>query len=256
MDANTVRLGETDVARIGLGTNRLTNTPEHVAFIREAVELGVRMIDTAHTYTGGESEATIGEALSPVPEGRVVATKGGYTPSTGSPQSLRSQIDESLRRLRTDVIDLYYLHRVDPQTPLEESVGTIAEYRNAGKIRHVGLSQVGVDQIELARSIVPIAAVQNHYNLSERGWDDVIDHCAREGIVFVPYFPLKGSDGRAVDKIAERRGATPAQIRLAWLLRRSPATLPIPGTLSPEHLKENLAALEIELSDAEFDALS
>jgi pyridoxine 4-dehydrogenase len=256
MNASTVRLGEIEVARIGLGTNRLTNTPEHVAFIRDAAELGVRMIDTAHTYTGGESEATIGEALSPVTEGCIVATKGGYAPGTGSPESLRSQIDESLRRLRTDVIDLYYLHRVDPQTPLEESVGTIAAYRDAGKIRHVGLSQVGIDQIELARTIVPIAAVQNHYNLSERGWDDVIDHCAREGIVFVPYFPLKGSGGRAVDEIAERRGATPAQIRLAWLLRRSPATVPIPGTLSVEHLKENLAALEIELTDAEFDALS
>jgi pyridoxine 4-dehydrogenase len=185
-----------------------------------------------------------------------VATKGGYAPGTGNPEALRSQIDESLRRLRTDAIDLYYLHRVDPQTPLEESVGTIAEYRDAGKIRHVGLSQVGVDQIELARTIVPIAAVQNHYNLSERGWDDVIDHCAREGIVFVPYYPLNGSDGRAVDAMAERHGATSAQIRLAWLLRRSPATLPIPGTLSSEHLKENLAALEIELTDAEFDALS
>ena len=189
MSANTVRLGDTDVTRIGLGSNRLTRTAEHVAFVRQAVDLGVRMIDTAHTYTGGESEATIGEALSPVPEGCVVATKGGYAPGTGNPEALRSQIDESLRRLRADAIDLYYLHRVDPQTPFQESVGTIAEYRDAGKIRHVGLSQVGVDQIELAREIVPVAAVQNHYNLSERGWDEVIDHCAREGIVFVPYFP-------------------------------------------------------------------
>jgi aryl-alcohol dehydrogenase-like predicted oxidoreductase len=256
MSANTVTVGDTDVTRIGLGSNRLTHTAEHVAFVREAVDLGVRMIDTAHTYTGGESEQTIGEALSPVPEGCVVATKGGYAPGTGNPEALRSQIDESLRRLRTDAIDLYYLHRVDPQTPLEESVGTIAEYHDAGKIRHVGLSQVGVDQIELARTIVPIAAVQNHYNLSERGWDDVIDHCAREGIVFIPYFPLKGGGAAALGEIAERRGATSAQIRLAWLLRRSPATLPIPGTLSLEHLKEDLAALEIELTDAEFDALT
>jgi pyridoxine 4-dehydrogenase len=256
MDASTVRLGDTDVARIGLGTNRLTNTPEHAAFVRESVELGARMIDTAHTYTGGESEQTIGEALSPVPEGCIVATKGGYAPGTGRPEVLRAQIDESLRRPRTEVIDLCYLHRVHPDTPLEESVGAIAEYREAGKIRHVGLSQVGIEQIEVARTIVPIAAVQNHYNLSERGWDDVVDHCAREGIVFVPYFPLKGEGGRALDEIAERHHSTAAQIRLAWLLRRSPATLPIPGTLSLEHLKENLAALKIELTDAEFDSLS
>ena len=251
-----LRLGDTDMTRIGLGTNRLTNTPEHVAFVREAVGLGVNMIDTAHTYTGGQSEETIGAALSPVPEGCIVATKGGYAPGDGRPAVLRSQIEESLRRLRAEVIDLYYLHRVHPDTTLEQSVGAIAANRDAGKIRHVGLSQVGIDQIEQARKIVPIAAVQNHYNLSERGWDDVVDHCAREGIVFVPYFPLKAGGGRVLADIAERHGATPAQIRLAWLLRRSPATLPIPGTLSLEHLKENLAALEIELTDAEFDALS
>jgi pyridoxine 4-dehydrogenase len=181
MNASRLKVAETDVLRIGLGTNRLTNTPGHVAFIKEAVDLGVRMIDTAHTYTGGESEQTIGLALSPVPEGCIVATKGGYAPGTGRPEVLRTQIDESLRRLRTEVIDLYYLHRVHPDTPLEESVGTIAEYRDAGKIRHVGLSQVGIDQIDAARAIVPIAAVQNEFNLIERGWDDVVDHCAREG---------------------------------------------------------------------------
>jgi pyridoxine 4-dehydrogenase len=256
MSANTVRLGGIEVARIGLGTNRLTNTPEHVSLIREAVELGVGMIDTAYTYTDGGSEQTIAAALSPFPDGCIVATKGGYAPGTGRPEVLRAQIEESLRRLRTDAIDLYYLHRVDPQTPLEESVATIAEYREAGKIRLVGLSQVGIDQIERARTIVPIAAVQNHYNLSERGWDDVIDHCAREGIVFVPYFPLKRSGGRDVDRIAERHDATPSQIRLAWLLRRSPATLPIPGTLSIDHVKENLSALDLELTDAEFGALA
>jgi len=251
-----LRLGDTDMTRIGLGTNRLTNTHEHVAFVREAVGLGVNMIDTAHTYTGGQSEETIGAALSPVPEDCIVATKGGYAPGDGRAEVLRSQIEESLRRLRAEVIDLYYLHRVHPDTPLEQSVRAIAEYRDAGKIRRVGLSQVGIDQIEQARKIVPIAAVQNHYNLSERGWDDVVDHCAREEIVFVPFFPLKGGGGRALDDIAQRHGATPAQIRLAWLLRRSPATLPIPGTLSLKHLKENLAALAIELTDAEFDALS
>jgi pyridoxine 4-dehydrogenase len=251
-----LRLGDTDMTRIGLGTNRLTNTPQHVALLREAVALGVTMIDTAHTYTDGESEETIGAALSPVPEGCIVATKGGYAPGTGRAEVLRGQIEESLRRLRTDVIDLYYLHRVHPETPLEETLGVVAEYRDAGKIRHVGLSEVGIDLIERARELVPIAAVQNHYNLSERKWDDVVEHCAREGIVFVPFFPLKRSGARALDQIAERRGATTAQIRLAWLHRRSPVTLPIPGTLSHEHLKENVAALRIELSDAEFDALS
>ena len=256
MNATTIRLGDTDLTRIGLGTNRLTNTPENVAFVNDAAGLGIRMIDTAHTYTGGKSEETIGAALSPVPDGVVVATKGGYQPGTGRPDVLRTQIETSLRRLRTEVIDLYYLHRVHADTPIEDSAGVIAEHRDAGKIRHVGLSQVGIDQIERARAIVPIAAVQNHYNLSERGWDDVVDYCAREAIAFVPYFPLKGSGGRALDDIAGRHRATPAQIRLAWLLRRSPATLPIPGTLSIEHLKENLGALEIQLTDEEFAALS
>jgi pyridoxine 4-dehydrogenase len=249
-----LRLADTDVARIGLGTNRLRNTPENVAFVKAAVAAGVGVVDTAYTYTGGESEQTIGAALSPVPEGSVVATKGGFRPGTGTPEALRAQIDESLRRLQTDSIQLYYLHRVDPETPLEDSLGAIAEAREGGKIEHVGLSEVGVAQIERARRVVPIAAVQNEYNLSERRWDDVVDHCAAEGIVFVPYFPLRGG-GPALAEIAERHGATPTQITLAWLLRRSPATLPIPGTLSLEHAKQNLAALEIRLTDDEFEAL-
>jgi pyridoxine 4-dehydrogenase len=251
-----LKLGDVEVARIGLGTNRLTDTLEHVAFIRDAVGAGVNHIDTAYTYAGGQSEQTIGAALSPEPDGVVVATKGGYSPGAGRPEILREQIDESLRRLRTGAIDLYYLHRVHPDTPLEESVGALEDARDAGRIRHVGLSNVGIDQIERARSIVPIAAVQNHYNLSERRWDDVVDHCEREGIVFVPYFPLRAEDPPALEEIAERHRATRSQIRLAWLLRRSPVTLPIPGTLSLDHVKENLAALEIELTDDEFKALS
>lgn len=251
----TVRLGANDVARIGLGTNRLRDTPENIAFLQEAVAAGVTHIDTAHTYTGGESEETIGAASAPFRDGCVVATKGGFAAGHGRPDVLRAQIEESLRRLRTERIDLYYLHRVHPETPLEESLRAIAEYREAGKIRHVGLSQVGVEQVERARDVVPIAAVQNRYNLSERAWDNVVDYCAAEGIVFVPYHPLRGDGGTALAEIAERRGATPAQIALAWLLKRSPAMLPIPGTLSLEHLKENLAALELELSDAEFEAL-
>jgi pyridoxine 4-dehydrogenase len=248
-----LRFGEIEVARIGLGTNRLTNTPEHVAFVKEAVAAGVNLIDTAHTYTRGESEETIGAALSPVPNGCVIATKGGW--NGARPEVLRAEIEESLRRLRADNIALYFLHRVDPETPLEESLGAIKDCQDDGKIGHVGVSNAGIDQIERARQVVPIAAVQNHYNLSERTSEEVVDYCAGEGIAFLPYFPLRGDGGPALAEIAERRGAAPKQIALAWLLRRSPTMLPIPGTLSLEHLKENLAALEIELSEGEFHAL-
>ncbi|MDX6690787.1 MAG: pyridoxine 4-dehydrogenase [Solirubrobacteraceae bacterium] len=252
-----VIFGDAEIARIGLGTNRLTHTPANAAFIREAVRAGVGMIDTAHLYTRGQSEETIGAALGsdPDPGGCVVATKGGYDPGHGRPEVLEAEIEESLRRLRTDSIALYYLHRVDPQTPLEESLGAIKQYRDRGKIRHVGISEVSIDEIERARQVVPIAAVQNHYNLTERKYEPVVDYCARENIVFVPFFPLRGGGGRALAEIAARHGATPSQIKLAWLLRRSPAMLPIPGTLSLEHLEENIAALQIELTDADFEAL-
>ena len=251
----TLKLGDVEVTRIGLGTNRLTNTPEHVELVKGAVAAGVSLIDTAYSYARGESEETIGAALSPVTERVVVATKGGYHPGEGRPEVLWAQIEESLRRLRTESIALYYLHRVDPQTPLEESLGAIAEYRERGKIRHVGLSAVSIAEIERARQVVPIAAVQNQYNLSDHRSDDIVDYCAAEGIAFVPFFPLGGGGGRALAEIAERHGATQTQIALAWLLRRSPAMLPIPGTLSLDHLRENLAALEIELSEDEFQAL-
>jgi pyridoxine 4-dehydrogenase len=250
-----VKLGEVEVTnRVGLGTNRLTRTPEHVALVKAAVAAGVQMIDTAHSYAGGQSEETIGEALSPIPDGCVVATKGGGSGS-GRPDVLRAEIEQSLSRLRTDAITLYYLHRVDPQVPLEESLGAIKEYRDRGKIRHVGLSQVDVEQIERARRVVPVAAVQNHYNLAERKYDQVVDHCEREGIVFVPFFPLRRVGGGRLAEIAKRHSATTQQIALAWLLRRSPAMLPIPGTLSREHLKENVAAAKIELTDSEFEEL-
>jgi pyridoxine 4-dehydrogenase len=251
-----LRLGDVEVARIGLGTNRLANTPTNVAFVQAAVSAGVGMIDTAHSYAAGDSETTIGAALAPIPERVVVATKGGGGGGSGRgrPEILQAEIEDSLRRLRTDSIALYYLHRVDPETPIEESLAAIKQYCDRGKIRQVGLSEVSVEQIERARRVVPIAAVQNHYNLSERKHEAVVDHCAKENIVFVPFFPLKGDGGGALTQIAARHGATPAQITLAWLLRRSPTMLPIPGTLSLEHLKENLAALEIELADAEFEA--
>ena len=183
--------------RIGLGTNRLTNTPGRVAFVRAAIGAGVTHVDTAHSYAGGESERTIGAALSPFREGIVVATKGGLQPGEGRPGLLAAQIEDSLRRLRTETIDLYYLHRVDPETPLAESLRLIADYRDAGKIRDVGLSEVGIGEIEQARAIVPVAAVQNHYSPSERRSDDVVDHCTREGITFVPFFPLPRGESAA-----------------------------------------------------------
>jgi pyridoxine 4-dehydrogenase len=251
-----LKLGEIEVARIGLGTNRLTNTPTNVAFIKEAVAAGVGMIDTAHLYKNGNSEETIGAALPPVPTNCVVATKGGYGGAGhGRPEVLRAELEQSFKSLRTDNITLYYLHRVDPETPLEKSLAVIKEYQDRGKIRHVGISEVSVEQIERAREVVPIAAVQNEYNLSERKHDAVVDYCAKENIIFVPFFPLHGDGGKPLAEIAARRRATPSQITLAWLLRRSPIMLPIPGTLSLEHVKENLTALQMELTDAEFDAL-
>jgi len=249
----TIRLGDVEVPRVGLGTNRLAETAENESFLDQAVGAGLRHIDTAHTYVHGQSEAAIGEAFASGTDGVVVATKGGW--DSGRPEGIREQIEESLRRLRTDAIDLYYFHRPDPETPLEESLEPIKEAGDAGKVRHVGLSSVSVDQIERGRQVVPVAAVQNHYNVEERKWDDVVDHCEREGIVFVPFYPLRG-DHPEVDEIARRRGCSAAQVKLAWLLRRSPAMLPIPGTLSIDHFRENFGALEIELSDAEFDALS
>jgi pyridoxine 4-dehydrogenase len=250
----TVELAGVDVPRIGLGTNRLSHTAEHVAFLQGAVSAGIGVIDTAHTYVRGESEATIGEALSPMPAEVVVATKGGW--DDGRPEAIRAQIEESLRRLQTDSIALYYLHRPDPKVPLEESLGAIKEHRDDGKIRHVGISQVDVEQIERARQVVPIAAVQNHYSLSERTHEDVLDYCAREDIVFVPFFPLRGVGGRALETVAERHGVTREQVALAWLLRSARVTLPIPGTLSLEHVEENLGALDLELDEGEPQALA
>src|SRR3954452_22608177 len=248
---SSFRLAGVDVPRIGLGTNRLTTASPHVTFIREAVAAGVRHIDTAHLYTGGDSERAIGEALAASSDDVLVATKGGYGGAgQGRPETLRAQIAQSLRSLRTEAVGLYYLHRVDPETPLEESLGAIKEAVDRGTVRHVGVSEVTVEQLERARRVVPIAAVQNRYNLADRRHDDVVDHCERAGIAFVPYFPLRGDGGRGVARAAERLGVTENAVRLAWLLRRSPVVLPIPGTLSIEHLRENLAALELELDEA------
>jgi aryl-alcohol dehydrogenase-like predicted oxidoreductase len=255
MPQRTVSLDGVEVSRIGLGTNRLSFGPTNVAFVRATVESGIDVVDTAHLYVGGESERTIGAGLGsrnwPT---LVVATKGGYRGGEGRPDILRVQIEESLRLLRKDVIDLFYLHRVHPDPPLEQSLAVIAEFRDAGRIRSVGLSQVTIEQIERARKIVPIAAVQSHYNLSERSWDDVVDYCTREQIVFVPYFPLGGSHP-SLAGIADEHGASPEQTALAWLLHRSPLMLPIPGSLSLDHVRQNLAALDIELAEDEVKML-
>jgi pyridoxine 4-dehydrogenase len=227
-------LGSIEVGRIGLGTNRLRDTDDNVAFIRAAVDAGVQMIDTARLYTGGESENTIGRALSSAPSSVIVATKGGYGDAgRGKPEILRREIEQSLASLRLGRIALYYLHRVDPETPIEESLGAIKEYVDRGAIERVGISKVDIPLIERARKVVPIAA-----------------------IVFVPYYPLRADPGRALRETANRYQATPRQVMLAWLLRRSPAMLPIPGTLSLAHLRENLGALSLELSDTEFKDLS
>ncbi len=252
-----IRLDDAYIARIGLGTNRLRDTRENVEFIRAAVDAGVQMIDTAHLYTSGDSERTIGHALAPAPDGVVIATKGGYGGAgQGKPDVLRSQIEQSLTSLGVDRIPLYYLHRVDPETPIEESLGAIKEFVDDGRIQRVGISEVDVAQIQRARKVVPIAAVQNEYNLSERKYDEVVDYCAREEIVFVPFFPLHGEPSSATQEIARRHDATPTQVVLAWLLARSPMMLPIPGTLSIEHLRENLGALSLELSSAELKSLA
>ncbi|HEY7267937.1 MAG TPA: aldo/keto reductase [Solirubrobacterales bacterium] len=252
MPSRTLTIAGVEVARIGLGTNRLT--PKNHDFLREAVEAGLGLIDTAVSYSGGDSERAIGEALAPKPGGLVIATKGAYSGS-GSPEELRAEIEQSLESLKTESIDLYYLHRIHRETPLAESLGAIDEYREAGRIKEIGISAVDVEQIEAAREVVPVAAVQNHYNVSDRDSEDVVDYCEENGIVFVPYYPLKGDDPQALEEIARSHDATPSQIALAWLLRRSPVILPIPGTRSIEHLRENLGALEVELADDEFEAL-
>lgn len=251
----TVALGDREITRIGLGTNRLTNTPENREFLKGAAGTELNFIDTAHGYTSGDSEQAIGDSPAPFGADLVVATKGGYRAGGGA-EGLRAQLEQSFERLGVDTIALYYLHRVHDDLPIADAMAILKQYRDAGRIRHVGLSEVSVEQIERARETVPIAAVQNEYNLAERTWDDVIDHCATAGIVFVPYYPLRPEGPPALAEIAEAHDATPNQVKLAWLLRRAPVVAPIPGTLSLDHLKENLAALDLELSDDAFDRLS
>ena len=249
-----ITVGSKPHKRVGLGTNRLTDTPENRAFLVGAVEAGVDFIDTAHLYASGESERTIGAALAPFAETITVASKGAYSRGSG-PDDLRRQVRESIERLRTDRLELYYVHRMQPEHSVEALVSVLAECREAGTIEQIGVSEVSFEELELARTVAPIAAVQNEYNLGEHRHDEVLDHCTEQGIPFVPFFPLRGGDREAIAAVAAAHGATPNQVKLAWLLKRSPITLPIPGTLSLEHLRENLGALELELSDEEFERL-
>lgn len=268
--------GDLPVVRLGYGAMQLTgpgiwgeprDPDEAIRVLRRAVELGITFIDTADSYGPEVSERLIREALHPYADDVVVATKAGLTrqgpdiwTQLGQPAYLRQQCEMSLRRLGLERIDLFQLHRIDANYPLEDQVGLLLELQQEGKIRHIGLSEVSVDEIEAARRIAPIATVQNLYNLAERRSEDVLEHCEREGIGFMPWFPLatgqlSKADGPLADASREH-GATPSQLALAWLLRRSPVMLPIPGTSRVEHLEQNTAASEIELTDAEYDALS
>ncbi len=231
------------------------------------MRLGVNLIDTADSYGPDVSEQLIGETLYPYPEGLVIATKGGLTRPgpgrwvpDGRPEHLRRACEGSLRRLRLERVDLYQLHRVDPDVALEESLGALADLRAEGKIRHVGLSNVGVTQLERAQKVLPIVSVQDRYNLTDRRSESMVDHCERHGLAFLPWAPIAAGDlaasGGPLDRIAERHRASAGQVALAWLLRRSPAMLPIPGTSSVEHLLENLAAPLVPLTDGEVDELT
>jgi pyridoxine 4-dehydrogenase len=264
--AGTLSLGgDRTVNRLGFGAMRLPQDRGQArALLRRAVELGVRLIDTAEFYGPGTSERLIAEALHPYPEGLVIATKGLTHPpdrwgQQGDPGRLREAVEGSLRRLRLERIDLYQLARIDPTVAATDQFGVLAELREQGKVRHVGLSEVGVDQVQAARKIVPVASVQNRYSLADRAWEPVVDHCQREGIAFLPWFPLGAGSlaeaGGVLVEVARRHQATPAQVALAWLLRRSPVMVPIPGTSSVAHLKENLAASTLRLADDEFQLL-
>lgn len=267
--------GDLTVHRLGFGAMRITgdgiwgpphNHDEAIAVLRRALALGINLIDTADSYGPEVSENLIAEALYPYPQGLVIATKGGllrpgpgrWDPD-GRPEHLRAALEGSLKRLRVERIDIYQFHRPDPKVPFEDSLGTLADLRKQGKIRHIGLSNVTTGQLAQARKIVPIVSVQNRYNLTDRESEDVLDACQRDGIAFIPWNPLAvgaltHSSG-PLDQIARRHNAAPSQVALAWLLQRSPVMLPIPGTSSVQHLEENVAAAGIRLDQSEFDEL-
>jgi len=273
--SGTVSLGgQLPVHRLGFGAMRLTgdgiwgppkDRKAAVAVLRRAVELGVNFIDTADSYGPYVSEELIAEALHPYPSDLVIATKGGWNrpgpnqwTHDATSAHLRKAVEGSLKRLKLDRIDVYQLHIPDPVVPLEESVGTLAQLKEEGKIRFVALSNVTQEHIDRARRIVPIVSVQNRYSFADREWDYLVDYCEKNAIAFIPWFPLGAgrAAGEILNQVARARNATPKQVALAWLLKRSPVMLPIPGTSSVEHLEENVAAASLQLSDAEFQSLS
>jgi len=267
--------GEIEIGRLAYGAMRITGKgvwgppedPEEArAVLRRVQELGIDLIDTADSYGPEVSEELIAEVLHPY-KGITIATKGGLErtgpgewPRNGHPDHLKQACEGSLRRLRVERIDLYQLHSPDDDVPYEESVGAIKELQDEGKVKHVGISNVSVEQLEQAREIVDVVSVQNRFNLEDRHSEDVLERCEELGICFFPWFPLAAGDlagpGGAAAEIADAHGVSTGQIALAWLLRRSPVIVPIPGTSSVAHLEQNFAAAEIELSDEEFERLS
>ena len=264
------------VTRLGLGTMRITgqgvwgepvDRPGAIRVLRRAVELGINFIDTADSYGPGVSEEIVAEALYPYPADLVIATKGGFDRpgpgkwvENGKPEHLRSACEGSLRRLRLDRIDLYQLHRIDPKVPAEDQLGALKELQTEGKIKHIGLSEVTVRQIQSAQKIVPIVSVQNRYSLADRGSEDVLNYCEREKMAFIPWFPLaagklSGADS-PLSRLAEQWKATPSQVALAWLLARSTVMLPIPGTSSVEHLVENIGAAGLKFDESNMRKLA
>jgi pyridoxine 4-dehydrogenase len=267
--------GDLTVNRLGFGAMRITgegiwgwpkDREEAKRVLKRALELGVNLIDTADAYGPETSELLIAEALHPYPKGLVIATKGGHTRPgpgqwvpNGRPEYLKQCVDKSLKRLKLERIDLWQLHRIDPKVPVEDSLGAIKEARDAGKIRHVGLSEVSPEEIARARKVVPIVTVQNRYNLDDRKWDNTLAYCEKEGLGFMPWAPVggpRGLTGSALETIAKAKNATVYQLAIAWLLQRSSVMLPIPGTSSVAHLEENVAAAKVKLSADEMKALA
>jgi pyridoxine 4-dehydrogenase len=268
--------GDLRVHRLGFGAMRITgkgiwgepkDRAESIRVLQKAIELGINFIDTADSYGPAVSEEIIAEALYPYPKELVIATKAGlerpgpdqWVPN-GKPAHLRKACEGSLRRLRVERIDLYQLHRIDDKVPAEDQLGTLKELQAEGKIKHIGLSEVSVAQIEHARTLVPIVTVQNRYSVLDRGAEDVLEYCEREKIGFIPWFPLGAGQlsaaGSKLARIAEQAKITPSQLALAWLLRRSPVMLPIPGTSRVEHLKENVATASVKIDDGIFQELN
>jgi len=267
--------GDLRVTRLGFGAMRITGSgvwgepadrTEAIRVLRRAVELGINFIDTADSYGPAVSEEIIAEALHPYPSGLVIATKGGFDRpgpnqwvENGKPEHLKSACEGSLRRLRLDRIDLYQLHRIDPKVPTEDQLGALKDLQRQGKVKHIGLSEVSVRQIQHAQTIVPIVSVQNRYSVADRGSEDVLEYCEKEKMGFIPWFPLAA--GRVsgpespIRHIAARWKATPSQVALAWLLTRSPVILPIPGTSKIQHLEENVAAAEFKIDSAKLQEL-